>query len=127
MSNALQKLAEELFDAKRKEEGAKKARIAVEEKIIALVPSESAKGSKTVDTENGVKIVVTRGLSYKADIDAIRKLTAEALPLKFIPEAYELDEPAYEKLRESNPNLFALVAKHVTTKPKKTSVELKLA
>jgi hypothetical protein len=38
-----------------------------------------------------------------------------------------LDKKAYEALREKSPTAFAIIAKHVTTKPRKPSVELKLA
>jgi hypothetical protein len=80
-----------------------------------------------VDAGDGIKATVKRGLNYKADITAIRAIDVPDLPLKFKPASYELAEVAYESLRESNPTLFAAIAKHVTTTPKKVSVELKLA
>ncbi len=119
-------LAKRLFDARRIEEDAKKARIEAEEALAALVET-GERGSKTVDAGDGLKATVTRGLNYKADIAAIRALNVPDLPLKFKPASYELAGPAYEALRESNPALFKAIAQHVTTTPKKVSVELKLA
>ena len=126
MEETLNILAKRLFDARRVEEDAKKLRIAAEE-AVALYVETGDRGSKTVDAGDGIKVTIKRGLNYKADIAAIRAIDVPDLPLKFKPATYELAETAYEALRETNPALFNAIAQHVTTTPKKVSVELKLA
>ena len=109
------------------EAACKVERIAVEEQIIALVEDAPEKGNRTLRGDSW-RATVKFGISYKVDVDAIRKLDGEAadhLPLKLIPQSWKLDEKAYEALRETRPDLFAKVAACVTSKPKKVSVELK--
>lgn len=125
----LNQLAKDLFEARRAEDEAKKKRIAAEEAIAELVPTEGT-GSKTVDAGGGLKVVVKRGMLYTADVDAIRGLNLEDAPVAFVPPqgaSYAFDSKKYEEIREKNPRLFALISKHVTAKPSKTSVTLKLA
>jgi hypothetical protein len=121
-------LALDLFHAKKAEDEAKKKRISIEESIAALVET-GVNGSKTVKAGD-LKLSVKRALSYTADIDGIRDLNVEdGLPLKPtepVPAGWAFDEKAYEALSESNPQLFKEVARFVTTKPRKVSVELKL-
>ena len=117
-------LAQELYDAKRAEDAASAARIAIEERIAALVETGD-NGSKTVEAGAQTSKTVKRALSYKADLENLR-LIPDA-PIKTVPAKPALDEKAYEKLRESNPALFSKVAEFVTVTPRKVSVELKLA
>ena len=119
----IETLAQELYDARRAEDAATATRISVEERIAALVETGD-NGSKTVEA-GALKVTVKRALSYKADLEALAKI-ANA-PVKTVPAKSALDEKAYEKLRESNPALFATVAEFVTVTPRKVSVELKLA
>jgi hypothetical protein len=124
---SLSELAINLFQAKRVEEQAKKARIEVEEAVAAKVEGPET-GSRTVEAGDGLKVTVTRGINYKADVDALRglSLSDELIPLELIPLHFEFDEKRYEALRVDHPKEFALAAKHVTAKPKKVSVSLKL-
>ena len=127
----LNTLAKNLFDARRDEEKAKKARIAAEEAIAALVKTGDNE-TKTVDAGDGLKVVVKRAMGYKADVDAIRALNIPAevmpiLPTAPVPAGYAFDEARYEALREEHPDVFAKLAKCVTATPKKVSVTLKLA
>jgi hypothetical protein len=119
----IETLAQELYDAKRAEDAATAARISVEERVAALVETGD-NGSKTVEA-GALKVTVKRALSYKADLDNLRLIAGA--PLKLVPEKSALDEKAYEKLRTSDPALFATVAEFVTVTPRKVSVELKLA
>jgi hypothetical protein len=128
----LQELINQLYDAKRAEDEAKKQRIVAEEAIAAMIETPE-NGSKTVDGGHGIKVTVKRGIIYDANIDAIRDITnapvGAALPLTFVPpqpSSYAFDEKAYEALRTSSPAFFAEVAKHVTTKPRKVAVSLKI-
>lgn len=122
-------LAHNLFAAKRAEDAAKKLRIDAEEAIAALVETK-CNGSKTVDAGD-LKVVVKRGMSYTANVDAIRALNLpkDMVPLTEtppVPAGWALDEKGYEWLRENKPDLFAKVAAFVEAKPKKVSVTLKL-
>lgn len=129
MQDQLQALAGQLFDAKRREDAAKKERIEVEEKIAALVATPE-NGSKTVDAGNGIKVTVKRALGYKADVDAIRALDlggVAQVPVKLVPASYAFDEKAYEQLLAEHPSLAAQFAEHVTVVPRKVSVTMKLA
>jgi hypothetical protein len=121
----LSELAVQLYDAKKREDSAKKERVAIEEAIAAIVETPE-NGSKTVEAGD-LKVVVKCALSYEADVEAIRDIDATDLPLELIPAEWSFDEKAYEKLRTDNPNLFAAIAKHVTVTPRKVSVTLKLA
>lgn len=122
----LEELANQLFDAKQRENAARDERIAVEEKIAELVET-AANGSKTVPVGNGLKITVKRGLSYKANIDAIRNLDNVAgLPIKLVPAEWVFDEKEYERILMDEPKKAAILAKHVEVKPKKVAVTLKV-
>ena len=125
-------LAAHLFDAKRREDQAKKDRIAAEEAIAAIVETDP-NGSKTVDAGNGVKVTVKRALGYNVDVAAMRafdEVPAEVLPLKLtppIPAGYEFDAKAYEELKGAHPDAFAKLTQFVEIKPRKVSVTLKLS
>lgn len=122
----LEKLAIELYHAKKAEDAAKKLRIEAEEKIAALVETGENQ-SKTVEAGD-IKVTVKRKLNYKADVEAILALNIPAIlrPVKTVPETVEFDEKVYEGLREQHPDTFSAIAKHVTTTPAKVSVTLKL-
>ena len=89
----LAELVKELYVAKQNEEVAKKARIAVEERIAALVPT-AENGSRTVDS-GVMKVTVKRANSYKIDDEAAFALACPAL-VKEIPAKWEIDVKAYE-------------------------------
>ena len=129
---ATKRSLEDLFgllqEAKAMEVVAKDERLAIEHEIVAQIEDPPATGSMTL--KGGVmRCSVKFGLSYKVDVEAMRSLegeVAEHLPLKKTPEKWGLDAKAYEKLRETRPDLFAKVAAHVTTKPSKVGLTLKI-
>jgi len=123
----LKELATALYDTKKAEDAAKKIRIAVEDQIADLVET-AENGSRTVDAGD-LKVTVKRALSYEADVNAIMKVegSEDDMPLTLIPAEWVFDEKRYEDLRTLNPGLFAALSTHVTTKPRKVSVTLKLA
>ena len=127
----LETLAKDLHKAKKDEGAAKKIRIECEEKIAELVETGD-NGSKTVAAGDDLKVTVKRALYYKGDVDAIRALDIpeELMPITLIPAqaaSYAFDQKAYEALKESNPQVFAVVAPSVDVKPAKVSVTIKLA
>ena len=125
--HTLQELAVTLFEAKQLESKAKKTRIEAEEQIAKLIETPE-QGSKTEDAGNGIRITVKRGLLFKADVDAIREMDIpeEVMPIKCIPASYAFDMKTYEYVRGHHPDVASKLARHITTKPAKTAVTLKL-
>lgn len=125
---ALERLADDLYEAKKLEDNAKHVRVAIEEKIAELIET-GENGSKTVAASDHFKVTVKRAMRYKADIDRIidMKLPEGVAPIKVVPESLKFDEKAYEKLRESDPATFNQVAGCVIATPAKVAVSLKLA
>ena len=119
----LAELVKELYTAKQNEEVAKKARVAIEERIAALVPT-AENGSRTVDS-GVMKVTVKRANSYKIDDEAE---FARAFPtlVKQIPAKWEIDVKAYEAEREKDSPLYHDASDHVAVTPKKVSVTLKV-
>ena len=120
----LAELVKELYTAKQNEEVAKKARIAVEERIAALVET-AENGSRTVDT-GVMKVTVKRANSYK--IIGEPQLFAYQFSnlVKRIPATYEIDVKAYEAEREKDSQTYRAACQHVVVTPKKVSVILKV-
>jgi len=116
----------ELLEAKRNENEANAARVAIEEKIANLIKT-GAVGSKTVDAGNGFKVTIKRGLIYKADVNQIRllDLPSDLMPVKLIPSKYEFDGSAYEKIINHDDRAKVLLSQCVKTTPKKPYVSIK--
>jgi hypothetical protein len=132
MQESLEVLAGKFYDAKKAENAAKEARIAIEEQIAEQIET-AVNGSKTVDAGNGLKITVKRAMRYKADVDAIRSgdvVSEDLMPLKMtppVPATYVFDPKRYEALVAENPTAAASLAKFVTVTPAKVAVSIKLA
>lgn len=124
--NNLDELVKSLVQAKKNEEQAKRARVEIEDRIIALVPPKE-EGATTVEAA-GFKVTLTGKLGYKADdLDAVREVTrtwdANLVPIK---TTHELDATGCKYLRKERPELWAQLARVVTIQPAKTSVSLKV-
>ena len=131
----LRQLTSFLTTAKHEEKLARDKRIEIEEKIAALVDGPEA-GQRTVDLGDKLRVTVTRGFNYKADLAAIDKLFSENShdlpetlgqyppPVK-TKTTRELDVAGYEWYRKNVPTLFTDIAKYVTATPKKVAVEVK--
>ena len=114
------------ISAKRDEDHAKKARIAAEERILALQPAKE-EGATTVEAA-GYKVTLTGSLAYTLDADGLEALRnicakwdANLIPLK---TKTELDATGCKYLRRERPELWAQLARVVTVKPAKTSVKV---
>ena len=110
--------------AKRDEDAAKKARIAAEDRILALQPAKE-EGSITVEA-GGYKVTLTGSISYSADdLEAVRNITAKwdanLVPIK---TSSVLDATGCKYLRRERPELWEQLARAVTTKPAKTNVKV---
>lgn len=122
-------LAMNLRYMKEREEGAKVNRIAVEDMIVELIPGKGI-GQVTETLPDGSKIVVKRGLNYKADLSAIGAVLVQnaddELPVPIESKTtHKLDVRGYEWYRENHPEIFQRMTEYVTVTPKKVAVELK--
>ena len=111
-------LLTELAFAKTNLQKAKDEVLKVEEKILNQYQTED-KGTRTIKASNGLRVSITTGFSYKLESGFPKEM-----PTKM---KTELDAPKYEKIRESDPDLFNKLAEFVTAKPKKPSLSLKVA
>ena len=123
--NPLATLVADYIDAKRVEDQAKKHRVEIEERILALAPARE-EGSQTTDLGNGFKVTTTGKLSYKADdLDALREICrgwdANLVPIK---TTHALDDTGCKYLRKERPELWAKLARVVTVTPAKTAIKV---
>ncbi len=129
----LRTLCSKLLCAKKVEEQAKAARTSIESAIAELVPGPT-NGQKTRTFEDGVKVTVKRKLLYCANVIEIEKAVASVSKRigKEIPVPVEskttrtLDVKGYEWFRSNAPDMFNLISKHVTVKPGKDAVTIKI-
>lgn len=124
----LEDLVTELLDAKSKEESAKTYRVRAEEAICERIPSEDGKKQVTVKLDSGGSVTVKRDTNYSADTGAILKLGL--WPEKELAPPIEtkaaLDVTGYHWYEDHHPEVFARLTEHVSTKPAKPSVTVKL-
>lgn len=129
LPNPLEALVDQWVAVKKEEDLAKLQRIALEDRILALVPARE-EGSDTTPLSNGFKVTTTGKLSYKADdldaIEAVCKTWGEhagAAPIKI---ERKLDETGAKWLRANKPELWKQIAPHITVTPAKTSISVKV-
>lgn len=116
-----------LASAKIVEADAKKARIEIEQQIVALVQDAPEKGSVTMQGDT-LRCSIKFGLNYKCDVEAMRhddNIPAEVMPLKHQAK-WVLDTKEYERIREDHPDVFARLAQYVTATAAKPSLTLKV-
>lgn len=123
--DSLDDLVHQYVNAKQAEEGAKKIRIELEDRILALAPARE-EGSDTQTLGNGFKLTTTGKLGYKLDdLEALRNITAKwdqnLVPLK---TTTVLDETGCKYLRRERPDLWQDLARVVTVTPAKTALKV---
>jgi hypothetical protein len=123
--DSLEDLVHQYVNAKQAEEGAKKIRLDLEERILALQPALQ-EGSQTVGLSNGFKLTTTGKLTYKADdLNALREIAskwdAELVPIK---TTHVIDEAGCKYLRRERPELWAQIARVITVSPAKTALKV---
>jgi len=115
------------IDAKRQEDLATRARVQAEERILALHPARE-EGADSFEA-GGYKVTVTGKVTYTCpDISALSAACAH-MPAQMLPlrTKTELDATGAKWLRANEPELWArYVAPHVTVKPAKASVSVKV-
>lgn len=117
------------IDAKRAEDAATAARVAAEQRILALHPAQT-EGAHTFEA-SGFKVTVTGKLNYRcADPMSLAEACAAAnVPANWVPvkTKVELDAAGAKWLRQNEPDLWArVIAPHVTVEPAKTAVSVKV-
>lgn len=123
--DTLEDLVHQYVNAKQAEEGAKKIRVDLEERILALTPARE-EGSLTTTLANGFKLTTTGKVSYKLDdLEALRNITHSwdptLIPLK---TTTVLDETGAKWLRVNRPDLWEQVSRVITITPAKTAIKV---
>ena len=113
-------LAAQWRAAKEREAAANAERLAIEGQLIEQMDMKED-GRSTVLLDNGLKVVATNKLTYKADVDALMRLS-EMWPISLRPIKVkrEPDETALKQIRAERPDLWRVLATVVTVKPAKT-------
>lgn len=121
----VEQLAQDYIAAKAAEAAANKARVAIEEQLIAALGAKE-EGASTTELANGLKVTITGKLFYKADMPLLLQL-AGALPENLRPLKVEtkLDETGAKYLKNNEPEIWAMLAPAITVAPAKTSVAIK--
>ena len=120
----LEKLADEWRNAKRAEDDARKARIAVEESIITHTGCKE-EGSQTFEAGEW-KVRVTGKLNRTLDQAAWESI-APTIPEAMRPVEYapKLDTKGLRYLENNEPDVYKRVCEAIVTKPGKPAVEVK--
>jgi hypothetical protein len=99
--------------------------------IAGLIPGPDV-GSKSKKVSEDLKVTVKRELIFKPDVDKIREVCASNSSGKSVlfppiksKTVVELDEKGYKWYEANNPEIFRLIAEHVSAKPAKVYVEVK--
>lgn len=121
---AIAHLAKNWLTAKANEEACRKARVAIEEQMLPFL-DQKPEGSITTELPSGHKVTVTnrlnRALNF-AGFNKIRDRIPEALrPIK-IKEL--LDDQGVKYLAANEPEIYELIAPHLTVKPAKPGVKV---
>lgn len=119
-----QELAAAWLAAKRDEQAANARRLEIEADILKQCPAKE-EGSTTHELANGWKVKATGKLTYKADIDALLRLT-ESWPEKPVKVKTEADESMLKAIRAERPDLWRAIAPAITVKPAKTALTVEV-
>jgi hypothetical protein len=125
-ARTVEQIADDLASAKRAESDANKARVALEEELIKALAFDLVEGSSTYEVGE-YKVTLTAKLTRKPTdmsvfVDAVIANIPEALrPIKVKPE---VDATGLKYLLNTEPGLFAKIAKYVVTEPAKTAVAI---
>jgi len=127
IGTTLDELFETLKQRKKAEAMARTMRVLAEEAILNHVKDAPEQGSVTLKGEN-MRCSIKFSRTYKADIDALREIDApaEVIPVSFVPSKYVFDPKRYEDVRVNHPDVFKLLAEHVTVKAAKPGLTLKV-
>jgi succinate dehydrogenase/fumarate reductase flavoprotein subunit len=124
-TRTIDELVADFIAAKAVETKANKDRIAIEEQIIAML-GKREEGSQTHELDNGMKVTITGKVTYSADMEKLQEICAK-LPQEMRPikTKIELDTYGAKYLRANEPAIWAKLAKAITVKAAKASIEVK--
>lgn len=122
----IEQLTENLIAAKKAEAIATLKRIEAEDEIIKALGSRE-EGSSSHVLPTGTKLIITGKLNYQvsdmaAFIELCQKIPQELRPIK---TETKIDETVAKRLRAEHKELWSVIAPAITTKPAKTSVQLR--
>lgn len=125
--NQVDLLAQRLLWAKETEEAARKARLEIEEEILAALGHQDEGATNFKGDE--FAITTTGKVSRTIDSDAMdavfKELGNNDLFVKIFTLKPALDLKFYRALKDANPDAYAIASKAVTAKPGKPSVSVK--
>ena len=120
----LEALAIDWLRAKKEESDATKRRVAIEAQMLAHIATK-AEGAVTVEAgmfKVTAETKLTRSIDWEA-YDKVREQIPERLrPVKF---KRELDATGCKYLENNEPQIYALLAPCITTKPAKVGITVK--
>lgn len=123
---SLDALAFQWQAAKKAEQEANRARLEIEAKIVAMMPSDKDEGTTNESTES-FKIKVERKLTRTVDVEVLA-LVAARLPEhvrdRLIRTKFEMDMREMRFLENNEPALYQIAAEAVTVKPAKPAVSI---
>ncbi|MBK7822977.1 MAG: hypothetical protein IPJ61_18505 [Tessaracoccus sp.] len=124
---SVDELVVDWIDAKRDEDAANKRRVAIEERIIALM-GEPEEGSATHELIDGSKLTITSKITRTIDEAAWRAVmdrVPERLRTITFVETAKLDLKGIRYLLDHEPDVYGIVAQAITSKKAKSSISVR--
>jgi hypothetical protein len=120
----LETLSQRFLDAKAHEGEATKARVAIEEEIVALI-RPNKEGQTSLRLGSGYKLTITNKMIYKGDCDALEAMS-ETWPeeYKVVRIKKDLNETKLREIRTYRPEVWLRMSEVITMKPAKVSVKV---
>jgi hypothetical protein len=120
-----EEIVAEIAAAKRAENDANIKRVALEEELIKALDFDKVEGGTSYEIGD-YKVAVVAKLNRKIDDIDDFVASCKSLPVDLRPYDTEVkvSQTALKYLSNNEPELFAKIAKHITTAPAKTSVTL---
>jgi len=124
-SRSPEEIVGQIVAYKRAESDANVKRVALEEELIKALGFDKVEGGISYEIGD-YKVAIVAKLTRKIDDIDDFVASCKALPVDLRPYAQEfkVSQTALKYLSNNEPELFAKIAKHVTTAPAKTSVTL---
>lgn len=117
-------LANDWLTAKANEEACRKARVAIEERMLPFLEAKT-EGTITTELLSGHKVTVTNKLTRTLDFAGFNKIR-DQIPENLRPVKIKelLDDQGVKYLQKNEPDIYALIAPHLTVKPAKPGIKV---
>lgn len=117
-------LAQQWLVAKACEDRARRERVKAEQAMLPFLEQKD-EGSKTTELPSGHKVTVTNKFTRKLDLAGFDTVAAQIPPeLHPIKIERKLDEKGVKWLQENAPEIYKLIAPHLTVTPAKPGVKV---